>query len=107
MPTVAAGQIGAVCTGSACPAAPPPPHDPGAQHTYEGLLPASRTTRGLATVTRTAPLAAAANTAAVAADPVEAPTAASIFRLAMGVLHARGCAEFHKVCVYVSVLAGV
>ena len=48
--------------------------------------------------------AAEAPTAAAATDPVEAPTAASNFRLAMGVLHAQGCAEFQKVCAYVCVL---
>ena len=80
-----------------------PPTDPGAQHTCEGLVPGSPTSSGLAAITRMAPPAAAANTAtASAADPVEARTAASNFRLAMGVLHAKGC-----VCVYVFVPACV
>ena len=95
----------------ACPALlalPIPHYDPGAKHAYEGLVPGSRTTRGVAAVTRTAPPAASANTAAAAAvNPLEAPTAASNFRLAMGVLHAQGCAEFHNICVHVRVLARV
>ena len=69
-------------------ALPTPHYDPRAQHTYEGLVRGSRTTRGLAAVTRTAPAAAAANAAAAATNPVEAPIAASNFRLGMGVLHA-------------------
>ena len=48
----------------------------------------SRTTRGLAAVTWTAPLAAAANAAAAAAAGPVDPTAASNFWLTMGVLHA-------------------
>ena len=63
----------------------------------------SWTTRGLAAFTRAAAPAAPAN-AATAADPVEAPNAASKFWLAIGVLHAQGCAAFQKACVYVRVL---
>ena len=70
-------------------------------------MPRSRTTKGLAAVTRTAIPAARAKPAAAAANPMEAPTAASNFRLAMGVLHAQGCAEFQKVCVYACLLACV
>ena len=82
---------------------PPPPYDPAAQHSYEWLVPGSRTTRGLAAVTRTAPLAAAIAANNNTADPVEAPSPASSFRQAMGVLHARGCPDFQKVCVCVCV----
>ena len=73
---------------------PPPPYDPAAQHTYEGLVPWSRTTRGSAAVTRTVPPAATTANNANAADPVEAPSPASSFRHVMGVLHALGCPEF-------------
>ena len=47
-------------------------------------MPKSRKTIGFAAVTRMATPAAAA------ANPVEPPTEASNFRLAMGVLHAQG-----------------
>ena len=80
-----------------------PPYDPRAQHTYEGLVPGSRTTRGLAAVTRTAPPAAAIADNATAADPVEAPCAASNFRQPMGVLHAQVCSISEGVCVCVCV----
>ena len=83
---------------------PTPLYDPAAQHTYQGLVPVSRTTRGLAAVTPTPPLAA--NTAN-AADPMEAPSPASSFMQAMAVLHALGCPKFQKVCVYVRVFAFV
>ena len=66
-------------------------------------MPRSRTTRGLAAVTWTAPLAAAIATNNSATVPVEAPSPASSFRRAMGVLHGLGCAKFHKVCVYACV----
>ena len=71
------------------------------------MVPRSRTARGLAAVTPTAPPLAPANAAAAAADPVEAPTAASNFGLAMGVLHAEGCAEIQKVCRYMHVITCV
>ena len=51
----------------------PPPHDPAAQHTYEGLVLGSRTTRGLAAVTWTAPPAATTSNNANAADPRRGP----------------------------------
>ena len=86
---------------------PTPHYDPVAQHTYEGLMPGSRTNRGLAAVTRTAPPAANTAPATNAADPVEAPGPPSSFSQAMGVLHALGCPEFQKVCVYVRVFAFV
>ena len=87
VPTVVAGQFSAVCTGLALLALPSPSYDPGAEHTHQGLVLEARTTRGLAPVTQTAPPAAAANTAAaVAADTVEAPTTATNFWLAVGVL---------------------
>ena len=78
---------------------PTPPYDPAAHHTYEGLVPGSRTTRGLAAVTRTSPPAANTAPATNAADPAEAPNPASSFRQAMGLLHALGCPEFQKLCV--------
>ena len=86
---------------------PPPPYDPAAQHTYEGLVPGLRTTRGWAAVTRTATPAATTAPATNAAHPVEALSPASSFRQAMGVLHALGCPEFQKVCVYVRVFVFV
>ena len=86
---------------------PTPPYDPAAQHTYEGLVPGSRTTRGLAAVTRTAPPAATRANNANAADPVQAPSPASSFRQVRGVLHALGCAQFQKVCVCMRVFACV
>ena len=86
---------------------PTSPYDPAAQHTYEGLVPGSRTTRGLAAVTRTPPRAAHTAPAASAADLVDAPSPASSFRQAMGVLHALGCAKFQKVCVYLRVFVFV
>ena len=54
---------------------------------------ASPTTQGLAAFTWMAPVAAATKPAASADDPVEAPTAASNYWLAMGVLHALGCPQ--------------
>ena len=86
---------------------PTPPYDPAAQHTYEGLVPGLRTTRGWAAVTRTPPPAANTAPTTNAADPVEAPCPAPSFKQAMGVLHALGCPEFQKVCVYVCVFAFV
>ena len=62
---------------------------------------------GLAAVTQTAPVAATTANDANAADPVEAPRPASSFKQAMGLLHALGCQEFHKVCVCMCVFAGV
>ena len=88
-------------------ALPPPPYDPAAQHTYEGLVPGSRTTRGLATVTRTAPLAAAITANTNATDPVHALGPASSFRQAMGVPHALSRAPFQKVCVCMRVFASL
>ena len=86
---------------------PTPPNDPAAQHTYEGLVPGSCTTRGLAAVTRTPPPPPAATTANTtnAAGLGEAPSPASSFRHAMGVLHALGCPTFKKVCVCMCVFA--
>ena len=86
---------------------PSPPYDPAPQHTDDGLLPGSRTTRGLAAVTRTAPPTANTAPATNAADPVEAPSRVSSFTQAMGVLHAVGCPEFQTVCVYVCLFAFV
>ena len=86
---------------------PTPPYDPVAQHNYEALVLGSRTTRGLAAVTRTAfPAATTANTRN-AADLVEAPSRAASFRPAMGMLHALGCPKFQKVCVCMRVFAFV
>ena len=70
-------------------------------------MPGSRTTRGLAAVTRTPPPAANTAPAANAADPVEAPSPASSFKPAVGVMHALGCAKFQKVCVYMCVFVFV
>ena len=81
-------------------ALPSPHYNPAAK----GLVPGSRTTRGWAAVTQTIAPAAAGNAAAAASDPEEAPTAASNFQLAVGVVHAQGCAQFHKEYVYVRVL---
>ena len=67
----------------------------------------SRTTHGLAAVTRRAPPAATTANNANAADPVEAPSPASSFRQAMGVRHARGCPEFQEVFVCMCVFACV
>ena len=86
---------------------PIPPYDPAAQHTHEGLVPGSQTTRGLAAVTRTAPPAATTANNANAADPVEASSPASSFKRAMGVLHVLGCPEFQKVWVCMRVFACV
>ena len=98
MPTVAAGQLGAACTSVVCRAVPAhPPYNPAAHHTYEGLVHGSRTTRGLAAVTRTAPPATTTANSANAANPVEAPSPPSSFRQAMGLLHALACPEFYKV----------
>ena len=76
---------------------PTPPYDPAAQHTYEGLVPGSRTTRGLAAVTQRGPLEANTAPATNAANPVEAPSPASSFMQAMGVLYALGCPEFQTI----------
>ena len=86
---------------------PTPRYDPAAQHTYNGLRPGSRTTRGLGAVTRMALPAATTANNAHAADPVEAPSPASSFTQAMGVLHAPGCPKFQKVCVCMCVFACV
>ena len=51
------------------------------------------------------PAAAIAANNANPADPVEAPSPASSFMQAMGVLHALGCPEFQKVCVCMRVFA--
>ena len=75
-------------------ALPTPPYNPGAHHTYEGLVPGSRTTRGLAAVNRTAPPVAAIAANASVANPVEAPRAASNLWQAIGVLHPLECAQF-------------
>ena len=50
------------------------------------------------------PAATTANNANVA-DPVKAPSPASSFRQAIGVLHALGCPVFQKVCVCMRVFA--
>ena len=81
-----------------------PPYDPRAHETYKGLVLASPTTQGLAAFTWMAPVAATTKPAASADDPVEAPTAAPNYWLAMGVVHALGCPQFHRVCVYACVL---
>ena len=86
---------------------PTPPPNPAAQHTYEGLMPGLRTTRGLVAVTQTAPPAATTANNANAADPVEAPSPASSFKQAMGLLHALGCPELQKVCVCMRVFVCV
>ena len=66
----------------------------------------SRTTRGLATVTRTVPPAAITAGNANAADPVEAPSPTSSFRQAMVVPHhVLWSPEFQKVCVCMCVFA--
>ena len=62
-------------------ALPSPQHNSGAQHTYKGLVPRSWTTRGLAAVTRTLTPGAAANPAASAAGPLEAPTCPGLTHL--------------------------
>ena len=51
------------------------------------------------------PAAAIAANNANAADPVEAPSPASNFMQAIGVLHALGCLEFQKLCVCMRVFA--
>ena len=92
VPTLAAGQTAAVRTGLACHAGPTkPPYDPGAQQTYEGLVPRSRTTRRLAAVTRTAPPTAATNTATAVADP---PHRGLQLLVGDGGPAGQGCAEF-------------
>ena len=109
VPTLAARQVGAVCTSVVSRAIPahPSPYDPAAQHTYEGRVSGSRTTRGLAAVTRTTPPAATTANNANTADPVEAPSPASSFRQAMGVVHALRRQEFQKLCVCMRVFACV
>ena len=64
---------------SALLALPTHPYHPGAQHTYEGLVPRSLTSRGVVAVTRPAPQAAAIAANTTTADPVEAASAASNF----------------------------
>ena len=86
-------------SGLPCCPSPPPPTIPRPVTATKGWGPGSRTTRGLAAVTRTALLAATTADNANAADPVEFPSPASRFRQAMAVLHALGCPQFQKVCV--------
>ena len=76
-------------------ALPNPIYDPGAQHTYEGLVAGSRgTNKGVAAVVRQPK-----TTRTPTADPVEAPTASAAFRAAMGAVQAQGSPGFGEVCV--------
>ena len=74
-------------------ALPNPIDNPGAQHTYEGLVAGSRgTKKGVAAVVRQPK-----TTRTPTADPVEAPTTSAAFRAARGAVQAQGSPEFGQV----------
>ena len=79
--------------------APPRPiHTPGCQPSYEGLIPHSRTVKAALVTANVANPAAQSAPMASAGAPVEAPSAASLFREAMGAVQASGTNGTIKVC---------
>ena len=83
-------------------ALPRPIYDPGCQPSYEGLVPQSRAVKSATTAATAAkPGAQAALMASAGAPvaPVEAPSAAALFREAMGAVQASGVNGSFEVCV--------
>ena len=71
-------------------ALPRPIYDPGCQSSYEGLITNSRSVKAASVAANVAKPAAQWAPMASAGAPIEAPTATSDFRDAMGALHAAG-----------------
>ena len=84
-------------------ALPRPIYDPGCQRSYKGLIKNSRSAKAALVVANVArPAAQSAPTASVGA-PIEARTAASHFRDAIGTVQAAGTsATFEVWCLFVS-----
>ena len=79
--------------------APPRPiYDPGCQPSYEGLIPHSRTVKAASVAANVAKPAAQSAPMANAGAPVKAPSAASLFREAMGAMRAGGTNGTFEVC---------
>ena len=79
-------------------ALPQPIYDPGCQPSYEGLVPQSRAVKAASVAANVAKPAAQAARMASAGAPVEAPSAASLFREAMGAVQAGGTKGSFEVC---------
>ena len=71
-------------------ALPRPIHDPGCRPSYEGLIPNSRSVKAASVAANVAKPAAQSAPMTSAGAPIEAPTAASHFRDAMGAVQAAG-----------------
>ena len=79
-------------------ALPRPIYDPGCQPSYEGLIPHSRTVKAASVAANVAKPAAQSAPMASAGAPVEAPSAASLFREAVGAVQAGGTSSTFEVC---------
>ena len=79
-------------------ALPRPIYDPGCRPSYEGLIPHSRTVKAASVAANVAKPAAQSAPMASAGAPVEAHSAACLFREAMGAVQAGGATATFEVC---------
>ena len=85
-------------------ALPRPIYDPGCQPLYEGFIPNSRSVKGASVAANVANPAAQSAPMASAGAPIEATTAASHFRDAMGAVQAAGTSGTFEVWCLLALL---